>query len=173
MKTITWSALYQAEPNGHFKISRSSLVEFESKYPDRIVDTYLWGQLARVLLFDRPLKLGERIMDSGPVEFGLRPVRLNELPGWPPKLASTANARFVPALMDCSLHEATYSQGHGPGQEALELRLEYRGKTYIAWHVGCPPPLLKCAEATLNQDSVVGQKLGEVQNVSLIGGDER
>lgn len=171
MKTITWTALYLALPNGRFKIARSALVEFESKYADRVIDTFLWGHSARVLLFDVPLKLGERIQDSGPVEFDLRPVRLNELPGWPPKMASMANVRSIPALMECKLRSAAYSQGDGPGQEALELRLEFGGKKFIAWQVGCPSPLLKCAEATLNREGVVGKKLVEVQDVNLIGGD--
>jgi hypothetical protein len=171
MKVITWSALYQALPNGRFKISRSGLVEFEEKHADRILDTYLWGKQSRVLLFDQPLKLGGRVLDSKTVEFSLRPVRLNELPGWPPKMASTANVRALPALMECRLRGAEFSHGTGPGQEALELRLEHAGKKFRAWQVACPLPLLKCAEATLNQGSVVGRTLEEIQDANLIGGE--
>src|SRR5262245_32794289 len=171
MKTITWSAIYQALPNGRFKISRAGLVEFEKKHPDRIMDTFLWGRPAKVLLFDQPLKLGGRIRESKEVEFGLRPVRLHELPGWPPKMASTANVRTLPALMNCRLRDASFSQGRGPGQEALELRLEHRGKNFTAWQTGCPLPLLKCAEATLNQGDVLGRDLCDIQDVNLIGGE--
>jgi len=171
MKTITWSAIYQAQANGRFKISRAGLIEFEKKHPDRILDTSLWGRPAKVLLFDVPLKLGGRIRDSKLPELELRPIRLHELPGWPPKMASAANSRTLPALMDCRLRDASFSAGPRPGQEALELRLVHNGKNYTAWQTGCPLPLLKCAEATLNQGGVVGRDLSDIQDVNLVSGE--
>ena len=84
-------------------------------------------------------------------------------------MASSANVRSIPALMDCSLREATLSQANGQGQEALERRLYHGGKTYRAWQVGCPLSLLKCAEATLDQEGVLGQKLVDLQDIRPIG----
>lgn len=169
MKTTLGSAVYRPYQNGRFKIARSDMVGFEAEHPDRVLDTHLWGRLAMVLLLDQPLKVGARIQDSDVVEISLRRIRLHELPGWPPKMVSWANARGVPALMECRLREAVLARGHGPGQDALELRLSHGGRTYTARLVGCPGPLLRCAEATLNQEGVAGRELAQIQDVNLIG----
>jgi len=170
-KASPWTAIYQSLPEGRFRITSPDLMAVGLEYGDRILDTDLWGKPARILLLDRPLKLGERIQSSRFDGHYLRSVRLHELPGWPPKMASSANGRALPALMDCALRDATFSSGNGHGQEALELRLDHEGKIYRAWQVGCPLELLKCAEATLNQAGVFGRKLADIQDIRLISGE--
>jgi hypothetical protein len=139
------------------------------EHPDRVFDIDLWGRPAKVLLLDRPLKLGDRVSGPGGVEFDLRPIRLHELPGWPPRMASSANVGSIPALMDCALRSATYLPGDGPGQASIELVLEHDRRTYRAWHVGCPIELMKCVEATLDQEGCIGRKLSDLQDIRLIG----
>ena len=169
MKTTMWTGTYQARPDGRFRITGRALKSIGIEHPERILDTELWGRPARVLLLDKPLKLGEKAQDGGPDEFVLRRIRLHELPGWPPKMASCANVRKLPLLMDCRLREATYSDGAGPGQEGVEFVLDFESRTHRAWLVGCPIPLLKCVEITLGQDGLVGSKLSDIQDMSLIG----
>lgn len=167
----SWAGFYQTHPEGRCGITSPALKTFGIEHPDRILDTELWGRPARVLLLDKPLKLGEKLRNSDTDEFRLRRIRLHELPGWPPKMASSAKARSLPALMDCRLADATFSKSAGPGQEAVELLLEHIGRNYRAWHVGCPVPLLKCVEATLIQEEVVGRKMVDIQDVTLIGAE--
>lgn len=168
MKTTPWTGTYRTQPDGRFRITGDSLRGIGIDHPDRILDTELWGRPARVLLLDKPLKLGEKSREGGD-EFVLRRIRLHELPGWPPRMASVANVRSLPALMDCRLREATYSDSQGPGQEAVEFVLEFESRTFRAWLVGCPIPLMRCVEITLRQDGVPGSKLSDIQDMSLVG----
>jgi len=164
-----WTALYRPHSGGRFRITSTALITVGMEHPDRILDTNLWGRLSKVLMLDKPLKLGDKFSSAGGVEFDLRPIRLHELQGWPPRMASAANEGPIPALMDCVLRSTTYLPGSGVGQESIELVLEHGRKPYRAWHVGCPVELLKCVEATLNQEGCIGKKLSELQDIRLIG----
>ena len=164
-----WAAMVQAQPDGRFRITSTALITIGMEHPHRVLDTDLWGRPAKVLLLDQPLKLGDKFSGAGGVEFDLRRIRLHELPGWPPRMASAANVRTIPALMDCTLRSTTYLPGNGHGQESIELVVEHAKKTYRAWHVGCPAALLKSVEATLNQDGCVGRMLSDLQDIRLIG----
>ena len=166
-KASPWSALYREQLGGRFRITSTDLITVGMEHPDRVLDTDLWGRPAKVLLLDKPLKLGNKFSGVRGVEFDLRPIRLHELPGWPPRMASVAGA--IPALMDCALRSTAYVQGSGRGQESVELVLEHSRKTYRAWLVGCPIVLLKCVEATLNQQACIGKTLSDLQDIRLIG----
>ena len=169
MKASPWSGYYHPQPGGRFRIATPALRTIGAEHPDRVLDTQLWGKPAKVLLLDKPLQLGDRISDSRADEYLLRRIRLHDLPGWPPKMASAADVQSLPALMDCKLRDATFSAGDGPGQEAIELVLEHQGKTYRAWLTGCPVTLLRCVEATLSQEGALGRKMADVQDIRLIG----
>ena len=122
-----------------------------------------------MLLLDVPLKLGDKFSTASGVEFDLRRIRLHEIPGWPPRMASAVAVKTIPSLMECSVKATSFLQGHGPGQASVELVLEESRRTYRAWLVGCPTALLKCVEATLNQEGCIGKKMSDVQDVRLIG----
>ena len=168
-KASPWAALYRAQPNGRFRITSTALITVGMEHPDRVLDTDLWGRPAKVLFLDQPLKLGDKVSVPGGVEFNLRPIRLHELPGWPPRMASAANVSSIPALMDCTLRSTTFLPGNGPGQASIELVLEHARSTFRAWHVGCPTSLMMCVEATLNQPGCIGKKLSDLQDIRLIG----
>ena len=164
-----WTSLYRAQAGGRFRITSTNLIAIGMEHPDRVLDSYLWGRPAKVLLLDQPLKLGDKFSGTGGVEFDLRPIRLHELPGWPPRMVSAAGTDSVPALMDCALRSTTYRPGNGPGQESIELVLEHSRQIYRAWHVGCSIVLLRCVETTLNQESCIGRTLSDLQDIRLIG----
>lgn len=168
-KAASWKSNYKARPDGRFRITGAALKSLGADHPERILETELWAKPARVLLLDKPFKLGTRVPDPKVDEYLMRRIRLHELPGWPPKMASSANVQSLPALMDCSLRQARFSEGHGPGQEGVELILAFEKKTYRAWFVACPIPLLKCVEATLGQKIAVGKMMGDLQDITLIG----
>jgi hypothetical protein len=165
-----WTAQVRPQPNGRFRITSTDLIAIGMEHPDRVLDTDLWGRPAKVLLLDQPLKLGDKFSTVRGVEFDLRRVRLHELPGWPPRMASSPDAAAIPSLMDCALRSTTYAEGTGRGQESVELVVEHARKTYQAWLVGCPIVLLKCVEATLNQEACIGKTLSDLQDIPLIGG---
>ena len=167
-----WASLYRPQAGGRFRITSTALLTIGMEHPDRVLDIALWGRPAKVLLLDQPLKLGDKFSGAGGVEFDLRRIRLHELPGWPPRMASVADVESIPALMDCVLRSTTYLPGNSPGQASIELVLEYARKTCRAWHVGCPIELMMCVEATLNQEGCVGKKLSDLQDIRLIGAGE-
>jgi hypothetical protein len=163
-----WTSLYRAQPGGRFRITSTNLIAIGMEHPDRVLDADLWGRPAKILLLDQPLKLGDKVSGPGGVEFTMRPIRLNELPGWPPKMAPSAD-ESTPVLMDCVLHATRYRPGNGPGQESVELVLEHAGRAHRAWLTGCPTELLLCVEATLNQEDCAGRKLADLQDIRLVG----
>ena len=169
MNASPWTARIKPHANGRFRITSTALITIGMEHPDRVLDVDLWGRPAKVLLLDRPLKLGDKYSGSDGVEFSLRHIRLHELPGWPPRMASAADVKSIPALLDCTLKSTSFLRGFGPGQESVELVLEHSRKTFRAWLVGCPIALMRCVEATLNQEGCVGRKLSDLQDIGLIG----
>jgi hypothetical protein len=170
-ETARLQQYYRAMADGRFTISTSALESLYVSHGDRILDVYLRGYPAKILLLDKPLKLGYALPDAGVRESYLHRVSLNELPGWPPKLASTVHAKEAPSLLECSLRKASYLSGGGPGQGGLLISLEHRGRKFQAWQVDCPSELLLCAEATLNQEGIPGRTLRDIQDIRLIGAD--
>ena len=168
-KASPWTAFYREQPNGRFRITSTDLITIGMEHPDRVLDTSLWGRSAKVLLLDRPLKLGDKFSGAGGVEFDMRRIRLHEIPGWPPRMASAANSGSIPALMDCTLRSTTYLPGNGPGQQSIELVLDHSRRTYRAWLVGCPTAFLKSVETTLNQEGCIGRTMADLQDIPLIG----
>lgn len=169
MNASPWTALYRARPGGRFRITSTALITIGMEHPDRVLDADLWGRPAKVLLLDQPLKIGSKVSGAAGVEFDLRPIRLHELPGWPPRMVSAPDQTSIHSLMDCVLRSTTYLRGNGPGQDSVELVLEHSRRTYRAWHVGCPIALLMCVVATLNREGCVGRKLSDLQDIRLIG----
>ena len=164
-----WQAYYEAMSNGRFKITADNLLDFSRRHPERIIETYLKRLPAKVMLLDKPLTLDAKVPDSERGEYYLRRISLQELPGWPPKLASTVWANEAPSLPECTLKKAAYLSGGGPGQGGVLLSLEHRGRKFQAWHVDCPAELLLCEQETLQQQGIPGRKLAELQEIRLIG----
>jgi hypothetical protein len=171
MKTTTMRSRYRVDAQGRFLIASPELMAFGAAHPDRILDTELWGRPARVLMLDIPLQLGERIQGPERAEFRLRRIRLHEVPGWPPRMTSSAHVKSLPSLMECTLRAASFSSAGGAGQEAVEFVVEHGRKTHRAWLVGCPVPLLLSVEATVEREGLAGRKLEDVQDWRLVGPD--
>jgi hypothetical protein len=162
-----WSSYYKEAPDGRRRITSAALMALGIKYPDRVLDADLWGKPAKVVLLDVPHKVAGRV-DSDPPQYLLKRLRLHDLPGWPPRLASVANVKALPTLMDCTLREASFHTGNGPGQESVELVLGFERKKIRAWLTGCPIPLMKHVAATLSQPALIGRQFSELQDVHLI-----
>ena len=161
-----WQAFYKAGPGGRFTITTPALIAFEMMHRKRILDTFLRGWIAKVLLLDKPMELSDPAPSEGedePAEFFLRKVPLRDLPGWPPKMAGP-----IPEL-ECLLREVILTPGAAPIQDALVLILEWQGRRFPARFDGCPPDLLRCAGATLRQEGAVGRRLLDLQSMRLIG----
>src|SRR5688572_3058871 len=105
-ETARLQQYYQAMADGRFKISTSSLEALYINHGERILDVYLKGFPTKILILDKPLKLGFALPDAGVHESYLHRIGLNELPGWPPKLASTVHAKEAPNLLECTLRKA-------------------------------------------------------------------
>jgi hypothetical protein len=169
MKEATpWKGFYSAVADGRFRITTAALLALFQLHPDRIVEIVHGGRPTKVLLLDKPLRLAEKDPESEMNDFFLVRLRLNELPGWPPQLASTTHAHLIPPLLECKLLRASCLAGAGSDPGGLLYSLEHRGMRMQAWQGECPPELLRCAEATLNQPDIRGMKLQDVQHVRII-----
>jgi hypothetical protein len=165
-KESTWRRLYQTLPDGRAAISGTQLKGIETADPGRILDTDLRGRSARVLLLDRPYRLGGKLETDG--AFVLERLCLRDLPGWPPRLAAPGGDT-APMLVECRLIAARFKRANASGQEGLEFELSHQGMIFTAWLVGCPLPLLYCALKTLNDPGVFGNRMGDVQDIRLVG----
>jgi hypothetical protein len=168
VEETTWAAYYAILPDGRCKITSPALLAFGLKYRKRILETQLWGLPATVLFLDKPLKLGERVGESDLTEYYLRRIPLHELPGWPPRVA--AGALGTPPFLESTLKSAAMVRGSTSSQDGVLLTLSFKGTTFTAWLVGCPTPLLECAEATLNQKGCIGKRLSDLQDLRLVCG---
>ena len=156
---------YETLPQGRFKIDASNLRELERSHPDRVLEVRLKGQLQKIVLLDRPFQVGARDQDS----YVLNRVRLAELPGWPPTLPPMAEKPPFESLGECRFISMSFRKGSAAGQEGIEFEVGFKGKVYKAWLVGCPVPLLRCVEATLDQEGTFGKRLDDLQELRLIG----
>ena len=155
-----------------FRITTAALLALFQLHPDRVLTIDSGGRPVKVLLLDKPLRVDGKDPESVMNEFFLSRIRLNELPGWPPQLASTTQANLIPPLLDCTLLRASCLAGAGSDPGGLLYSLEHRGMRLQAWQGECPPELLRCAEATLNQPDIRGMKLQDVQFVRLIAASD-
>jgi hypothetical protein len=166
---VQWQGFYESMPDGRSKITGAALIALKLKDGLRVLDSLLKGWPTKILLLDKPLQLGEEVKGADIPEYYLRRIRVCDLPGWPPMFALSGDRLHYPPLKECRLVGARFERGNGPGKEGVEISLENKGETFTAWHLGCPVPLLKCVEATLNQDGAAGKKLGDLQEMRLIG----
>lgn len=168
MSTLSpWIAYYESLPDGRFRITDENLRAMEAGHADRVLFTKLSDKTELVLLLDLPLWVAEKVVGFN--AYYLRCIRLVDLPGWPPSISPMGERTRFAGLKGCRLKSARFIMGSTTGQEKLEITLEYQGETLKAWHVGCPASLLKCAEATLNQASALGQKVADLQGMRLVG----
>lgn len=168
---VPWQGFYESLSDGRSKITAAALIALKLKDGFRVLDSLLEGWPTKILLLDKPLQLGEQVKGADIPEYYLRRIRISELPGWPPIFALASDRLHYPPLRECRLVSARFERGDARGKEGVELSLEHEGGTFKAWHLGCPVPLLKCVEATLNQEGAAGRKLGDLQEMRLIGVD--
>lgn len=159
---LDWKSLYSLLPEGLFALTAKVL---ENLRPDRIIETVLGGQPAKALLLDKPFKLGTAFHEGSVVMHYLTRIRIRDMVGWPPRIASEGDQPWFPGALACCLRSVANKGDH------LEFELECRQGVFKAWQRGCPPPLLRCAEATLKQEGVLGRKLSEIQEMRLIGAE--
>lgn len=167
MFTPQWQRFYDSMADGRFRITAPALIALEAKHPERVLVTVIKGNPAKVLLLDKPLQLKEKAYEDEINEFYLRRIPLRDVPGWPPILAPRGHG-FMPPVMDCRLQSSRLRDGNAPGQEGMEFHLERDGDIFRAWMVGCPGPLLKCVQATLDQEGTVGKNLLDLQDLRLV-----
>jgi hypothetical protein len=171
MTASQWQRFYDALPDGRFRITTPALMALEARHPDRVVITLINRNPAKVLLLDVPLQLKEKAYESDINEYFLRRIHLRDLPGWPPIIAPIGTRKRIPGVAECRFRSARFKRGNGAGQEGVEFDFEYDGEHHKAWMTGCPLPLLHCVEATLDQKSVVGKKLSDLQEMRLLSAD--
>jgi hypothetical protein len=158
-------SFYEALPEGRFRISPSQLEELERLHPERSLEMRLKSERQKVLLLDRPFQVGAR---EG-ICFTLHRVRLGELPGWPPTMPPAAEKPPFESVTECRFISLAFRKGTSSGQEGLEFEVGYKGKVYKAWLVGCPVSLLRCVEATLDQEGTFGKRLEDLKELRLVG----
>lgn len=163
-----WRRFYETLPDGRYRITHPALIVFETNHNHRLFVAPLNGRPEKILLLDRPLKLGTPILGSDISEFFLQRIRVRELPGWPPALPPEAEKPVIPVWTECKLSAARLRRGKGVGQAGIEYEFDYQGTGYKALQVGCPVPLLECLETTLQQEGTIGSKLGVLQETPLI-----
>jgi hypothetical protein len=164
-----WTAYYETLPDGRRRIARENLMALEAAHPNRSLFAEIEGKRAQVIFLDRPYRIAEKQVVYN--AYYLRRIPLVALPGWFPARAPLGEGHRLPSLRECTLKTARFKPGSGSGQESLEITLEYHGETVKAWLKNCPAPLLRCAEATLNQDGARGKRLSSLQEMRLIGTD--
>ena len=71
-------------------------------------------------------------------------------------------------MRDTLLAKARFMRGSGRVDSRLELVVAHHELPIKAWVVGPPDPLLKCLEATLNQEGLAGMMLGDLQEMRLV-----
>lgn len=166
-KESTWRRHYHVHRDGRAFITGAQLRAIEATAPVRILDLDLRGAPERVLLLDKPFRLGDKV-DGTDGAFHLLRVRLRDLPGWPPRLAAPGGAK-PPPLAECRLVAARVKGTYLAGQGGLECELAHEGKVFTAWLVGCPLPLMMCTLKTFNEPGVFGSLVGDLQDVRLVG----
>ena len=162
-----WLSYYESLPDGRFSITSPALIALEMGHGHRIVDLDFRGSPSKVLLLDKPLRLGTRIPGSDINEFYLQRIRLREVPGWPPTVVLREDRAEAPPLIDFKLKSARVTESGG--SSSIELLLDFQGETYRARIDQCPVPLLKCVFSTLTQSGVTGKRLADLQDMRLIG----
>jgi len=162
IKLSSWKSFYQVLPDGRSTISRARLADLPA---DRILDTILAGQKTKTLLLDKPFRLGPRVKEPGETAYFLTKIHLRDLVGWPPRVAASGIQPRFPGALRCSLKSVTFKS------DRVEFELECAGGSFRAWQMECPTRLLRCVEATLNQDGTKGKKLADLQELRLIGVD--
>jgi hypothetical protein len=167
--TKQWRRFYEVLPDGRYRITNAALIVFETNHNHRLIVAPLNGKEEKILLLDRPLKLGTPVFGSDITECFLQRIRVRDLPGWPPELPPGAEQPEIPALTECRLAAARLRRGKGVGQAGIEYEIDCQGTIYKAWQVGCPVPLLECLEATLQQEGTIGSRLGVLEETLLIG----
>jgi hypothetical protein len=144
---------------------------FEMKFRHRVVSLKGAGRAQKILLFDKPLRLGEQIRASEFEEYHLYRIRLRDLPGWPPRFlpSSTPYPRF--SMTDSRLKSVEFKRRRSPLVPRVELAIEHGESVWPAFVMGVPILLLKCVEATLMQEGAAGKKLKDLQEMRLVSPD--
>jgi hypothetical protein len=162
VSTSSWLSFYKVLPDGRFTITREKL---EGMPPDRVLEATLRGRQVKTLLLDKPFQLGSRVKEPGESSYFLLRIRLRDLEGWPPRVAPQGLQPRFPGALRCTLTNTTLKG------DRVEFEIECIGGRFRAWLVDCPPPLLRCVQATLSQDGTRGKKLHDLQEMRLIGAD--
>jgi hypothetical protein len=162
-----WLSYYESLPDGRFSITSPALIALEMGHGHRIFHLDLRGLPSKVLLLDKPLRLGTKIPGSEISEFYLQRIRLRDVPGWPPDVVPREGRAETPPLIDFKLKSVRLTEG--PAEGTIEMVLDYLGEAYRARLSGCPLNILKCVMSTLSQAGVTGQRLADLQDMRLIG----
>ena len=162
VKLASWRTYYQVLPDGRFTISGARLSEVPE---DRLVETVLDGKKSRIVLLDKPYKVGPRVKEADETCHFLLKIHLRDLVGWPPRVAASTTQPRFPGALRCTLKSVLFKS------DRVEFELDCVGGVFRAWQVDCPPKLLRCVEATLKQDGTLGKKLQDLQELRLIGVD--
>lgn len=171
VKISPWNDFYKVLPDGRCCIDNSRLTALGEQDDNRIFETTLKDKRAKVLLLDKPFQLGSKVKRPDVTAYYMTRIHLRDLPGWPPAIARGEDQPKFPGALRCALRSARFIAEGPDGRECVEYELECGGQVFKAWQIGDPVPLLKSVEATLNQEGTVGKKLGDLQNMRLVGED--
>ena len=163
----SWSSYYAAFPGGSFRITKPAIMTLAISHPGRILDTIIRGAGSKVLLLDKPMRVGERIPATEPEEYWLHRIHLGDLPGWPPRIAPIGEVLGLD-FKDFTVASARLDRTKGLGQEGVELALHHGRYKLKAWLTGLPPVLLQCVEATLAKEECEGARLRDLDSVRLV-----
>src|SRR5688572_29525461 len=120
MSSGSLSSYYRSMPDGRFRISGAALHLLERDHPERVLVASVGGRYHKILMLDKPLRVGEESGESGRLEFILYRIRVRETPGWPPVMPpSPARPGFL-TIAECRLKAVRFKAGGAKGQEGIE-----------------------------------------------------